>query len=107
MAEWGSGSWTRPLPFPILLEIMEEYDDEENEQTGLTLPSYTDLIAIALTDDLLGRLDHYLFTVQENPEYPESLKGLPLWALRSNFIIESIEYRFEVQELNEMWREEL
>jgi len=86
---------------------MEEHDDDDNEMGGLTLPSYTDLIAIALTDDLLARLDHYLFTVQENPEYPESFKGLPLWALRSNFIIEAVEYRFELQELNEMWREEL
>lgn len=97
---------TGPLPFLILLEIME-YDDEEDNDMGLTLPSYTDLIAIALTDDLLSRLDHYLFTIQENPEYPESFKGLPLWALRSNFIIESVEHRFELQELNKMWKEEL
>ena len=55
-----------------------EYDDEEDNDMGLTLPSYTDLIAVALTDDLLARLDHYLFTIQENPEYPESFKGLPL-----------------------------
>ena len=42
---------TGPLPFLILLEIME-YDDEEDNDMGLTLPSYTDLIAIALTDEL-------------------------------------------------------
>jgi len=77
-------------------------DEEFVEE--ISVPVNVEMIAIALDSDLALRMDAHLMNMQQNPECPESLKLLPLWALRSNMVGEALSQMFELGDLSELWR---
>ncbi len=77
--------------------------DEEFVES-ISVPVDVEMIAIALDSDLALRMDAHLLELQQNPECPDRLKLLPLWALRSNLLGEALTQMFELGDITEMWR---
>tara|TARA_R110000822_G_scaffold77886_2_gene186695 strand:+ start:43 stop:309 length:267 start_codon:yes stop_codon:yes gene_type:complete len=84
---------------------MDYEDDDESTSLGLSIPDDTSIISIVIGDQMLTRIDQHLLLDEENPEYPQHLKGLPLWALRSNLVAEAVDQLFEIQDITRMWEE--
>jgi|TARA_R110000744_G_scaffold380242_2_gene500394 hypothetical protein len=84
---------------------MDYEDDDESTSLGLSIPDDTSIISIVIGDQMLTRIDQHLLLGEENPEYPQHLKGLPLWALRSNLVAEAVDQLFEIQDITRMWEE--
>ncbi len=82
---------------------MEHDDDFE---PALALHQNIRMVAVGIPDYVLDRIDIDAMQVSSNPECPEELRSLPLWALRSNIIGEAVSQMYEMQDLRRSWTEE-
>ena len=81
-----------------------EPDDEF--EPALALHQNIRMVAVGIPDYVLDRIDIDAMQVSSNPECPEELRSLPLWALRSNIIGEAVSQMYEMQDLRRSWTEE-
>jgi len=64
------------------------------------------MVAVGIPEEVLDRIDIDAMQVSSNPECPDELRSLPLWALRSNIIGEAVSQMYEMQDLRRSWTEE-
>jgi len=81
-----------------------EHDDDF--EPALALHQNIRMVAVGIPDYVLDRIDIDAMQVSSNPECPEELRSLPLWALRSNIIGEAVSQMYEMQDLRRSWTEE-
>ena len=81
-------------------------EEEDNDNVFVSIHFDTQVVAIALPEDLLLHLDTLILEMQNNPEYPDHMKATPLWAERSNYVCRALAYMFEAEEIEHLWREE-
>ena len=81
-----------------------EYDDET--EPSLAIHRDIQIIAIGIPVGVLTRVDMDAMELGENPHMPEEIRGLPMWALRSNIIGEAINSHYEMLDLRRTWAEE-
>ena len=88
------------MPLLLLLWVMME--EQFTESIGV--PVDLEMISVGLGRDVAIMMDTHLLGLQDNPECPEQIKSLPLWALRSNLVVVAITQMFELGDIAELWR---
>ena len=81
-------------------------EEEDNDNVFVSIHFDTQIVALALPEDLLLHLDTLILEMQNNPEYPAYMKATPLWAERYNYECRALSYMFEADEIEEYWRDE-
>ncbi len=81
-------------------------EEEEDDNVFVSIHFDTQVVAIALPEDLLLHLDTLILEMQNNPEYPDHMKATPLWAERSNYVCRALAYMFETDDIANYWRDE-
>jgi len=81
-----------------------EHDDDF--EPALALHRNIRMVAVGIPEEVLDRIDIDAMQVSSNPECPDELRSLPLWALRSNIIGEAVSQMYEMQDLRRSWTEE-
>ena len=79
---------------------------EEEFEPALALHHNIRMVAVGIPEEVLDRIDLDAMEVSANPECPDELRSLPVWALRSNIIGEAVSQMYEMQDLRRSWTEE-
>ena len=79
---------------------------EEEFEPALALHHNIRMVAVGIPEEVLDRIDLDAMEVSANPECPDELRSLPLWALLSNIIGEAVSQMYEMQDLRRSWTEE-
>ena len=102
MTQWDRGHGTPAIPDPFGVAV--EHDEEF--EPALALHHNIRMVAVGIPEEVLDRIDLDAMGVTSNPECPDELRCLPLWAVRSNIIGEAVSQMYEMQDLLRSWTEE-
>ena len=79
---------------------------EEEFEPALALHHNIRMVAVGIPEEVLDPIALDAMEVRANPDCPDELRSLPLWALRSNIIGEAVSQMYEMQDLRRSWTEE-
>ena len=80
MTQWDRGHGTPAIPDPFGVAV--EHDEEF--EPALALHHNIRMVAVGIPEEVLDRIDLDALGVTSNPECPDELRCLLVWAVRSN-----------------------